>query len=442
MANLRASPSGPLKGTIRVPGDKSISHRALILGAMAAGRTTVHGLLDGQDTRSTAAALRALGARIERSSDGIWVVDGPGIGAFREPPCALDLGNSGTGARLLMGVAATHPFTTFFTGDASLCRRPMGRVAEPLRRMGAQILSRTGTRLPLAVTGAEEPTPIDYTLPVASAQVKSAILLAGLGTAGETTVIEPVPTRDHTERMLRRFGATVRTETAAAGTRITVVGEPELRPAFVEVPGDPSSAAFVAVAALLVAGSEVRIAKVGMNPLRTGLFDVLRQMGADLLIVNREEKGDEPTGDLIVRASSLHSVDIPAERAPSMIDEYPILAVAAAFAAGTTRMYGLGELRLKESDRLAAVAGGLRACGVDVIEEADALSIEGKGGGVPGGAELSAGLDHRIAMAFLVLGLAAKNPVGVAGAETIASSFPGFSSLLGGLGASFSAAER
>ncbi len=274
MAKLRASPSGPLKGTVRVPGDKSISHRSLILGALAAGRTTVSGMLEGDDILSTAGALRALGARIERNKDGRWVVDGPGLGALREPSSVLDLGNSGTGARLMMGVVASHPFTSFFTGDASLCKRPMARVAEPLRRMGAQILSRSGNRLPLAVTGAEEPTPIEYTLPVPSAQVKSAILLAGLGTAGETTVIEPEATRDHTERMLRRFGATVRVSDEKKDgktiRRITIVGEPELRPNIVNVPGDPSSAAFLAVAALIIPGSEVRIENVGMNPLRTG----------------------------------------------------------------------------------------------------------------------------------------------------------------------------
>ncbi|MBM3507045.1 MAG: 3-phosphoshikimate 1-carboxyvinyltransferase [Alphaproteobacteria bacterium] len=446
MAKLRASPSGPLKGTVRVPGDKSISHRSLILGALAAGRTIVSGILEGDDVLSTAGALRALGAHIERTKDGRWVVDGLGLGAMREPGSVLDLGNSGTGARLTMGVVATQPFTSFFTGDASLCKRPMARVTDPLKRMGAQILARSGTRLPLAITGSEEATPIEYTLPVPSAQVKSAILLAGLGTAGETTVIEPEPTRDHTERMLRRFGATVHVSDEKADgkmqRRVTVVGEPELRPAPVQVPGDPSSAAFLAVAALILPGSEVRIENVGMNPLRTGVFESLREMGADIRFENERKDGDEEIADLVVRASALRAISVPAERAPRMIDEYPIFAVAAALAHGTTRMEGLAELKVKESDRLSAIANGLRACGATVAEDGDALTVEGLGGPLPGGANIDAALDHRIAMVFLVAGLAARSAVTVDGTETIATSFPGFASLMEGLGASITPMNR
>ena len=439
MAKLRASQGGPLRGTVRVPGDKSISHRSLILGALAAGRSSISGLLEGDDILSTAGALRALGARIERAPNGLWIVDGKGLGAFEEPGTTLDLGNSGTGVRLLMGVVATSPFTSFFTGDASLCKRPMARVTDPLRRMGAQILARSGTRLPLALTGADEPTPIEYTLPVPSAQVKSAILLAGLGTPGETTVIEPEPTRDHTERMLRRFGAEVRVRDEGGKRYITVVGEPELQPMAVHVPGDPSSAAFLAVAALLVPGSRVRIEHVGMNPLRTGIFASLIEMGADIRLENQREEDDEPTADMVVTHSALHAIAVPAERAPSMIDEYPIFAMAAAVAKGTTRMAGLAELKVKESNRLAAIADGLRACGVKVAEEGDALTVEGSGSGPAGGVEVDAHLDHRIAMAFLVLGLAAKKPIAVTGAETIATSFPGFATLMGGLGGNISA---
>jgi 3-phosphoshikimate 1-carboxyvinyltransferase len=446
MARLRASPSGPLRGSVRVPGDKSISHRSLILGALAAGRTTVTGMLEGDDILSTAGALRALGARVERQADGRWVVDGLGLGALHEPTGVLDLGNSGTGARLMMGVVASQPFTSFFTGDASLCKRPMARVAEPLRRMGAQILARSGTRLPLAVTGSEESTPIEYTLPMPSAQVKSAILLAGLSTAGETTVLEPEPTRDHTERMLRRFGATVRVADEKTNgkfrRRITLVGEPELRPTSVSVPGDPSSAAFLAVAALSVPGSELRIEKVGMNPLRTGIFDSLREMGADIRFENRRDQDDEPTADIVVKASKLKGIRVPAVRAPSMIDEYPVFAMAASLAAGRTHMDGLAELKVKESDRLGAIAAGLKACGVRVTEDGDALAVEGLGGPPPGGATVDAALDHRIAMAFLVLGMSSKSPISVDGTETIATSFPGFASLMGSLGATIAIPNR
>ncbi len=343
-----------LSGKIRVPGDKSISHRALMLGALAVGRTAITGLLEGEDVLATAAALSALGAHVAPAGDGRWIVDGVGIGGLDEPENLLDLGNSGTSARLLLGILATHPLTAFVTGDASLRRRPMGRVTEPLSRFGAHFLTREGGRLPLAVTGATSPIPIEYRLPVPSAQVKSAVLLAGLNTPGETTVVEPLATRDHTERMLRHFGAKVVAEPAeGGGLRITVEGQPELTAAPIVVPGDISSAAFPLVAALIVPGSEVTIEGVGVNPLRAGLLECLREMGADIALLNEREEGGEPVADLVVRAGTLTGADIPAERAPRMIDEYPILAVAAACARGRTIMRGLAELRVKESDRLA-----------------------------------------------------------------------------------------
>jgi 3-phosphoshikimate 1-carboxyvinyltransferase len=428
--------AGPLQGRIRVPGDKSISHRALILGALAVGRTRIAGLLEGDDVLRTAAAVRALGARVERGSDGVWSVDGVGVGGFSEPSDVLDFGNSGTGARLMLGALATSPLTAVFTGDASLRRRPMGRVAEPLTRMGARILAREGNRLPLTLVGAADPLPIAYRLPVPSAQVKSAILLAGLNTPGETSVTEPLATRDHTERMLRHFGAIVSTVIRADGSReITVKGERELKAADLTVPGDPSSAAFPAVAALLLPDSEITIEGVGMNELRTGLFATLAEMGAKIEFASPRETGGETVADLVVRASRLRGVEVPAARAPSMIDEYPVLAVAAAFAGGRTVMRGLSELRVKESDRLAAIAEGLAACGVGVAVEGDTLTVEGIGGKPRGGAKIAARLDHRIAMAFLVLGLAAERPVAIDDGETIATSFPGFAALMNGLGA-------
>src|SRR5438067_2946358 len=403
---------GPLTGAIRVPGDKSISHRALMLGALAIGRTKITGLLEGEDVLATAAALSALGASVTRNGDGPWSVDGIGVGGLAEPEDLLDLGNSGTAARLLLGVLATHPITAFVTGDASLRRRPMGRVIEPLSRIGARFVSREGGRLPLAVSGAIDPIPIVYRLPVPSAQVKSAVLLAGLNTPGATTVIEPQPTRDHTERMLRHFGAAVTTEPEDdGGCRITVAGFPELAAAPIVVPGDPSSAAFPLIAALIVPGSEVTIEGVGVNPLRCGLFECLREMGADIALLNERDEGGEPVADLRVRAGTLTGADIPAARAPRMIDEYPILAVAAACARGRTVMRGLAELRVKESDRLSAIAGGLAACGIQVAVEGDTMIVEGDGGPPEGGAMIESRLDHRIAMAFLVLGLASRLPV-------------------------------
>jgi 3-phosphoshikimate 1-carboxyvinyltransferase len=430
-----ARPQTPLRGKIRVPGDKSISHRALMLGALAVGRTEISGLLEGEDVLATAAALNALGAAAAPAGAGRWTVDGVGIGGLGEPENLLDLGNSGTSARLLLGILATHPLTAFVTGDASLRRRPMGRVTQPLSRFGAQFLSREGARLPLAVTGAASPIPIEYRLPVPSAQVKSAVLLAGLNSPGATTVIEPQATRDHTERMLRHFGATVATEPAeGGGLRITVEGFPELAAAPITVPGDVSSAAFPLVAALIVPGSEVTIEGVGVNPLRAGLLECLREMGADVTLVNEREEGGEPVADLHARAGTLTGADIPAERAPRMIDEYPVLAVAAACARGRTIMRGLAELRVKESDRLAAIATGLESCGVRVAIEGDDLIVEGADNYPAGRALIETQLDHRIAMAFLVLGLAAHEPVRIDDAAPIATSFPGFIGLINGLG--------
>jgi len=434
--------SNPLAGTIRVPGDKSISHRALMLGALAVGRTKISGLLEGEDVLATAAAVNALGATVApvAPADGggpdvRWTVDGIGIGGLVEPENLLDLGNSGTSARLLLGILATHPITAFVTGDASLRRRPMGRIVDPLTQFGARFVTRTGARLPLVVTGAADPIPITYRLPVPSAQVKSAVLLAGLNTPGTTTVIEPQPTRDHTERMLRHFGAEVVTELEeGGGRRIAVQGFPELAAAPILVPGDSSSAAFPLVAALIVPGSEVIIEGVGVNPLRTGLFECLREMGADIALLNQREEGGEPVADIRARAGTLTGADIPAERAPRMIDEYPILAIAAACARGRTVMRGLAELRVKESDRLAAIGSGLAACGARVAVEGDTLIIDGDGTPPEGGALIETQLDHRIAMAFLVLGLASRAPVRVDDAAPIGTSFPGFITLINGLG--------
>ncbi|HEX6440697.1 MAG TPA: 3-phosphoshikimate 1-carboxyvinyltransferase [Stellaceae bacterium] len=434
-------PPTPLSGHIRVPGDKSISHRALMLGALAVGRTEITGLLEGEDVLATAAALRGMGAGIERTADGRWLVDGVGVGGLAEPEDIVDLGNSGTAARLLLGILATHPFTAFITGDASLRSRPMRRVIEPLSRFGAHFISREGGRLPLAVTGAEGPVPQIYRLPVPSAQVKSAVLLAGLNTPGETSVIEPQPTRDHTERMLGHFGAIVRIEGESDGARrITVVGHPELTAAPIAVPGDPSSAAFPLVAALLVPGSEITIANVGLNPSRTGLLASLAEMGADIAYENRREAGGEPVADVKVRAGRLLGAEIPPERAPSMIDEYPVLAMAAACASGRTMMRGLAELRVKESDRLAGIAEGLQRCGVKVAVEGDDLIVEGDGHPPKGGALIATRLDHRMAMAFLVIGLATRDPVQIDDARPIATSFPDFVPLMTSLGACFTEA--
>jgi len=425
-----------LQGRAKVPGDKSISHRSLMFGAVALGRTTVTGLLEGEDVLRTAAAMQALGAEVTRHADGTWELHGRGVGGLVEPENVLDMGNAGTGARLLMGLVASHPFACTFTGDASLRSRPMRRVTEPLSRMGASFFGRSGGRLPMTVIGTGDPLPIAYDLPVASAQVKSAILLAGLNTPGTTTVIEQQSTRDHTEKMLAGFGAEVKVERLANGGRaVSLKGQPELRGQNIQVPADPSSAAFPAVAALLVPGSEVTLPAVGINPLRAGLYETLKEMGADLTFADPRDQAGEPVADLVLRHGPLTGVDVPPERAPSMIDEYPILAVAASFASGTTRMRGLAELRVKESDRLAAVAKGLAACGVRLEIEGDDLIVHGTGKPPPGGATIAVNLDHRIAMAFLVMGMASEQPVTVDDAAAIETSFPGFSDLMNGLGA-------
>lgn len=429
-----ARPSGPLSGRVRVPGDKSISHRALMLATLAVGRSRLTGLLTGEDVLATAAAMRALGATIAIEDGGRATVDGVGLGALGEPDAPLDFANAGTGARLTMGIVAGHPIAATFVGDASLSRRPMGRVLAPLREMGADVVAREGDRLPLALRGPRSPVPIRYTLPVPSAQVKSAVLLAGLNAPGETTVIEPVPTRDHTERMLLAFGAAITRAAHADGTAVTVTGRPTLRPTDVDVPADPSSAAFAVVAALIVPDSDLTVEAVLLNPSRTGLLATLGEMGADLTIENEREAGGERIGDVRVRASRLAGVDVPAERAPSMIDEYPVLAVAAAFAEGTTRMAGLSELRVKESDRLAAVAAGLAANRVEHETGGDWLAVHGRREAI-GGGTVTTHLDHRIAMAFLTMGLAADHPVTIDDAAVIATSFPGFAPLMRRLGA-------
>ncbi len=443
MQPLKSSISTPIKGEIRVPGDKSMSHRALLIGALAVGETVIEGLLEGEDVLCTAAALRALGANVERGEDGVWRVQGVGLGGLREPSAVLDMGNSGTAARLLMGVLASHPLTAFLTGDESLSRRPMARVQVPLEQFGARIVAREGGRMPLAITGAAEPMPIIYRLPVASAQVKSAVLLAGLNTPGKTTAVETHPTRDHTERMLRHFGAEVETvEEADGALAVTVIGQPELTGRQIRVPADISSAAFPMVAALIVPGSELTLTAVGMNPRRTGLVDTLIEMGADIECRNEREIAGEPVADLYVKASILSGIEVPATRAPSMIDEYPVLAVAAAVASGRTVMHGLGELRVKESDRLAVMARGLADCGVEVEEGPDSLVVHGCGGVAPGGGNVATELDHRIAMSFLVLGMAAEMPIAIDDVAPIATSFPGFVELMNGLGADLVAGEN
>jgi 3-phosphoshikimate 1-carboxyvinyltransferase len=439
---LRAAPHGPLAGTAVVPGDKSISHRSLMLAALAHGTSEIRGLLEGEDVLATAGALRRLGVRVERTSDGVWRVEGHGAEALAEPAEPLDLGNAGTGCRLLMGILAGLPFTSFLTGDASLRARPMGRVAQPLQAMGASVLTRSGGRLPLAITGRRPLQAIEWRSRAASAQVKSAILLAGLAAEGVTRVTEPAPSRDHTERMLLGMGADVRTEQLPDGSyRAAIVGGPALRATSFTVPGDPSSAAFPMVAAAVMPGSAIRLPGVGVNPLRTGLIVTLREMGARLALVDEREAGGERVADLVVEGGELEGVEVPSARAPSMIDEYPILAVAAACARGRTVMRGLAELRVKESDRLAAMADGLAACGVRTAVEGDTLIVDG-GGRPAGGVRIDAHLDHRIAMSFLVLGGVARAPVTVDGAETIATSFPGFADLMRALGADIAETGR
>jgi 3-phosphoshikimate 1-carboxyvinyltransferase len=424
-----------MQGRARVPGDKSISHRVLILGALTVGETTIGGLLEGEDVLHTADVMRALGARIERTGDQAWRLHGVGIGGFAQPARRLDFGNSGTGVRLAIGAVAGAPVIATFDGDESLRGRPMQRVLDPLQRMGARVVEvADGGRLPLTLHGAADPVPIIYESPVASAQLKSAVLLAGLAAPGETTVIEAEATRDHTERLLKHFGAKVTSKAYGDhGRRIVLQGQPELEPANVVVPADPSSAAFPLVATLIVPGSELILDAVMTNPLRTGLLTTLREMGASIEDLEKRDNGEE-VADLRVRASALKGVDVPPERAPSMIDEYPILAVAASFAEGVTRMRGLKELRVKESDRLAATADMLRANGVTVEIEGDDLIVQGRGRPA-GGGEVKTHMDHRIAMAALVMGLGSENPVRIDDSAFIATSFPGFVELMRSIGA-------
>ncbi len=425
-------PSGPLRGTLKVPGDKSISHRALMLSALAVGTSNISGLLEGEDVLATAAAMRAMGAHIERNGEGSWTVHGVGVGGLMQPSGALDMGNSGTSTRLLMGLVASHRLTATFIGDASLSKRPMGRVIDPLSQMGAEFSASPGGMLPLMVRGLVPAIPISYRLPVASAQVKSAVLLAGLNIAGITEVIEPVPTRDHSERMLRGFGADLTVDVGADGVRhIRLMGEAELKPQQIEVPGDPSSAAFFVVAALITPGSEVTVTHVGMNPTRTGIYKMLRAMGADLTFSNEREVGGEPVADITARHSVLRGINVPPDVAPSMIDEFPVFFVAASMAQGRTTTSGLDELRVKESDRLALMATGLRAIGAQVEEREDGLIIEGSGGEpLEGSATVTSALDHRIAMSFAVAGQNCYHAVTVDDVSPIATSFPTFEDIL------------
>ncbi len=428
---LAISARGPLRGTVTVPGDKSISHRSLMFAGLAVGESRIEGLLEGEDVLATAAAMRAMGATIERDMDGIWHVAGVGVGGLLQPQTALEMGNSGTSTRLLMGLVASHPITATFTGDASLSKRPMGRVIDPLSAMGAEFTASPGGRLPLTMRGLCPAVPIDYTLPVASAQVKSAVLLAGLNTPGITRVIEPVPTRDHSERMLRGFGADLTVEEAPEGRVIAIRGEAELKPQQITVPGDPSSAAFWMVAASIVPGSDIVIANVGLNPTRTGIITALRMMGADITELNPRIVGGEPVADLQVRHAPLSAIEVPPDLAPSMIDEYPVLFVAAAFASGSTVARGAEELRVKESDRIAAMVAALQPNGVQLEEFEDGLAIHGNGGDLlPGGAQIASKLDHRIAMSMAVAGLGARDAVSIDDASPVATSYPGFFSTL------------
>ena len=428
---------GPLNGHAEVPGDKSISHRSLILGALSVGETKISGLLEGQDVLDTAKAMRAFGAEVTDLGEGNWSVHGVGVGGFAEPENIIDCGNSGTGVRLIMGVMATSPITATFTGDASLNGRPMARVIDPLSEFGCQSVGRKGGRLPMTLVGAADPVPVRYVVPVPSAQVKSAVLFAGLNAPGKTVVIEKEVTRDHTERMLAGFGAEITIEETDEGRVITLTGQPELKPQTIAVPRDPSSAAFPVCAAIIVPGSDVLVPGIGLNPTRAGLFTTLREMGADLTYENEREEGGEPVADLRARFSpDLHGIEVPVERAASMIDEYPVLSVVASFASGKTHMPGVKELRVKESDRIDAMATGLRANGVEVDEGPDWWSVHGLGhGNVKGGATCVSHLDHRIAMSFMIMGMAASNPVSLDDGGPIATSFPIFEGLMGGLGA-------
>ena len=435
-----SNPAGPLRGTAEVPGDKSISHRSLILGAMAVGETRISGLLEGEDVLDTAKAMRAFGAEVTQHGPGDWSVHGVGVGGFAEPDQVIDCGNSGTGVRLIMGAAATTDISVTYTGDASLNKRPMARVTDPLALFGTQSVGRSGGRLPMTLVGASEPVPVRYEVPVPSAQVKSAVLLAGLNAPGQTVVIEKEATRDHTERMLAGFGAEITVADVDGKRVISLTGQPELKPQVIAVPRDPSSAAFPVCAALLVPGSEVLVPGIGLNPTRSGIYTTLREMGADLTYENERVEGGEPVADLRARYSpNMQGIEVPPERAASMIDEYPVLSVVAANATGRTMMAGVKELRVKESDRIDAMAVGLRANGVTVGEGEDWWAVDGLGaGGVAGGAECASHLDHRIAMSFLILGMAAKAPVSVDDGSPIATSFPIFTSLMTDLGADLS----
>ncbi|UAB89490.1 3-phosphoshikimate 1-carboxyvinyltransferase [Ruegeria sp. SCSIO 43209] len=434
---MTSQPCGPLTGTAEVPGDKSISHRSLILGAMAVGETKISGLLEGEDVLDTAKAMRAFGAEVTDHGGGEWSVHGVGVGGFSEPDQVIDCGNSGTGVRLIMGAMATSPITATFTGDASLNKRPMARVTDPLALFGTQSVGRDGGRLPMTIVGAADPTPVRYEVPVPSAQVKSAVLLAGLNAPGKTIVIEKEATRDHSERMLAGFGAEITVEDTDEGRVITLTGRPELKPQVIAVPRDPSSAAFPVCAALITPGSDVLVPGIGLNPTRAGLFTTLREMGADLNYENEREEGGEPVADLRAKYSpNMKGINVPPARAASMIDEYPVLSVVAANATGTTMMGGVKELRVKESDRIDAMARGLRANGVTVNEGDEWWSVDGLGiGGVPGGGTCESFLDHRIAMSFMVMGMGAKKAVSVDDGGPIATSFPIFEPLMAALGA-------
>lgn len=435
--DLTARKSGPLNGKARIPGDKSMSHRALMFGALAEGETMISGLLEGEDVMSTAAAMRAMGAKIAKGDDGLWRCFGQGIGNMTEPSEVLDMGNSGTSTRLLMGIVAAHPITATFTGDKSLIKRPMGRVSVPLEQMGAKFMMRAGGRLPMTMQGTSEAKAITYKLPVASAQVKSAILLAGLNAKGTTTVIEDHPTRDHSENMLRHFGVEVTiAKTEDGADAISLTGGQRMLGCAVDVPADPSSAAFPVVAALINPGSDITLPRIGVNSRRIGLFETLLEMGANIVFENRKTEAGEPIANLRVIADKpLKGVVVPESRVPSMIDEFPVLAMAAACAEGTTRMTGLAELRVKESDRLLMVANGLKACGVNLEMGEDWLTIHGTGKAPRGGATIETALDHRIAMSFLVLGTVSDEPIRVDDASPIKTSFPNFIELMTDLGA-------
>lgn len=429
--------TGPLTGNVRIPGDKSVSHRSLMFGMLAEGETIVSGMLEGEDVLNTADACKALGARISRGDDGLWRIVGAGLGSLKEPDRVLDMGNSGTSTRLLAGIIASHPITAMMTGDASLTRRPMRRIMEPLGMMGATFMARAGGLMPMAIHGAAHAKPIEYRLPVASAQVKSAILLAGLNAGGDTVVIEDHATRDHTENMLRHFRIPVRVDAHPdGGQAITVTGGHMLQGCAIDVPADPSSAAFAAVAACLVPGSFIRMNRVGINPSRTGLFQTLQEMGADVQFQRDRIESGERVADIEVRMNgALKAITVPPDRVPSMIDEFPVLAMAAACADGTTIMTGLGELRVKESDRLQMVADGLSACGAKLETGPDSLTIHGTGKPPMGGALIETALDHRIAMSFLILGMVSEQPITIDDGRPIRTSFPNFVSLMNDMGA-------